>query len=199
MSQQRLSRQVAQSTPIFSIINSVFLFFIFLNICDWFNSLYYIFCFQQAGGALRKLKQSASLTPLINPFAHSLVNHTLLRHKDRDIKLLVATCFSEIIRILAPNPDFTDQVFRVNISKYLYSSNTCNSLRTLIVESLLQDIFRLFLAMFAELADTASPYFSSRVDVLETVAKLEFCVLMLDTRSEDLILEMFNVFFEVVR
>lgn len=53
--------------------------------------------------------------------------------------------------------------------------------------------------MFEELADTSSPYFSRRVKLLETVAKLEFCVLMIDTGSEDLILKMFTVFYDVVR
>lgn len=128
---------------------------------------------RQAAGALPELKQSALLNPVIKPLSDSLVKHSLLRHKDKDVKLLVAICFCEIIRILAPNPDFSDEVFR--------------------------DIFKLFLSMFVELVDTTSPYFSRRVKVLETVAKLEFCVLMLDTGSEDMVLEMFNIFFNVVR
>lgn len=53
--------------------------------------------------------------------------------------------------------------------------------------------------MFAELDDTKCPYFPRRVKLLETVAALKFCVLMLDTGYEDLVLEMFNTFFSVVR
>lgn len=53
--------------------------------------------------------------------------------------------------------------------------------------------------MFADLADTASPFFSKRVKVLDTVAQLRCCVLMLEINCVGLVLEMFNVFFSVVR
>ncbi|XP_059630755.1 sister chromatid cohesion protein PDS5 homolog B isoform X2 [Cornus florida] len=128
---------------------------------------------KQAASAFPALDQLASLESTIKPLSDSLVKHRLLQHKDKDIRLLVAMCYCEIIRILAPNPDFSDAVFR--------------------------DIFKLFLSMFAELSDTTSPYFSRRVKVLEIVAKLKFCVLMLDTGCENLVLEMFKTFFTVVR
>ncbi|URD78436.1 Sister chromatid cohesion protein PDS5 [Musa troglodytarum] len=35
----------------------------------------------------------------------------LLKHKDKEVRLLVAVCFSEIIRILAPEPPFSDEIF----------------------------------------------------------------------------------------
>jgi sister-chromatid-cohesion protein PDS5 len=52
--------------------------------------------------------------------------------------------------------------------------------------------------LFADLADTANPFFSKRVQVLNTVAQLRCCVLMLEI-DIDLVLHMFNVFFSVVR
>ncbi|KAA8538477.1 hypothetical protein F0562_027977 [Nyssa sinensis] len=128
---------------------------------------------RQAVSAFPALDQLASLESAIKPLSDSLVKHGLLQHKDKDIRLLVAICCCEIIRILAPNPDFSDAVFR--------------------------DIFRLFLSLFVELSDTTSPYFPRRVKVLETVAKLKFCVLMLDTGCEDLVFQMFKTFFSVVR
>ncbi|GMP46997.1 hypothetical protein CsSME_00014941 [Camellia sinensis var. sinensis] len=128
---------------------------------------------RQAASAFPELDQSASLKPAIKPLSDSIVKHRLLLHKDKDIRLLVAICFCEIIRVLAPNPDLTDAVFK--------------------------DIFELFVSLFAELADNTSAYFSRRLKVLETVSKLKFCVLMLDTGCEDLVLKMFNTFFTVVR
>lgn len=62
-----------------------------------------------------------------------------------------------------------------------------------------QDIFILILSLFGELDDIASPYFSRRMKLLETVAKLQFFVLMLDTGCEDLVLKLFKTFFNVVR
>lgn len=62
-----------------------------------------------------------------------------------------------------------------------------------------KDIFILFLNMFKELSDTASPHFLRRVKVLETVARCKCCVIMLDVDCHDLVLEMFKIFFSSVR
>ncbi|KAK2999347.1 hypothetical protein RJ639_023355, partial [Escallonia herrerae] len=139
------------------------------------NKDFIIKLLKQASSSLPELKQTSSLKPAINPLSDSLIKHGLLLQKDKDVRLLVAICFCEIIRILAPDPGFSDEVVR--------------------------DIFKLFLSIFEELADMRSPYFLRRVKLLETVAKLEFCVLMLDldTDTEDLVLDMFNTFFNVVR
>lgn len=88
------------------------------------NFVTYSCCFplQEATSAFPELKQSESLKPTIKPLSDSLVRHGLLLHKDKDIRLLVGICFCEIIRILAPNPDFSDAVFRVKCSVYIISS-----------------------------------------------------------------------------
>lgn len=75
---------------------------------------------QQAAGTLPDLKQSPLLSAVVKPLNDSLVKHSLLRHKDKDVKLLVAMCFCEIIRILAPNPDFSDELLRVIIFNNSY-------------------------------------------------------------------------------
>ncbi|KAL6515543.1 hypothetical protein OROHE_018577 [Orobanche hederae] len=127
----------------------------------------------QAANAFPDLKQSESLKVLVKPMSDSLIKHGLLDHQDRDIRLLVGICLCEIIRVLAPNPDFSLAVSR--------------------------DIFRFLLSMFGELGDIASPYFLRRAKVLETFAKLRFYLIMLDTGCEDLVLKMFKSFFSVVR
>ncbi|KAK6132309.1 hypothetical protein DH2020_033933 [Rehmannia glutinosa] len=128
---------------------------------------------KQATSAFPELKQSESLKFSVKPLSDSLIKHGLLDHKDRDVRLLVGISLCEVIRVLAPNPDFSIAVSR--------------------------DIFRFLLSMFGELDDIASPYFSRRAKLLETVAKLRFCLVMLDTGCEDLVLKMFKSFFSVVR
>ncbi|XP_057974992.1 sister chromatid cohesion protein PDS5 homolog B isoform X2 [Malania oleifera] len=128
---------------------------------------------RQAASALSELDQSSSLKSAIRPLSASLVKRVLLQHKDKDVRLLMAICLSEIIRILAPEPPFSDNILR--------------------------DIFKLIACVFSELADTTSPYFSRRVKILETIAELKFCFQMLDIGCDDLVLEMFNIFFSVVR
>ena len=52
---------------------------------------------------------------------------------------------------------------------------------------------------FKGLDDVNSPSFSRRVNILETVAKVRSCVVMLDLECDDLILEMFETFFDTAR
>jgi sister-chromatid-cohesion protein PDS5 len=63
----------------------------------------------------------------------------------------------------------------------------------------LQEIFQLIVDIFRELDDVDSPFFSSRVNILETVAKVRSCVVMLDLECDDLITEMFRIFFTTAR
>ncbi|WOL16058.1 sister chromatid cohesion protein [Canna indica] len=128
---------------------------------------------KEAEDALYKLSQSASLKTTLGPLNRSLSQMNLLQHEDKEVRLLVAVCFSEIIRILAPNPPFTDETFK--------------------------HIFRLIIGTFIDLVDTGSPYFTRRTKILENVATLKCCLRMFDIGCEDLIIEMFKIFFSVIR
>ncbi|XP_030527999.1 sister chromatid cohesion protein PDS5 homolog B isoform X3 [Rhodamnia argentea] len=123
--------------------------------------------------AARQVEAAKKVQDALKPLRETIVKHSLARHKDRDVRLLVSICASEIFRVMAPEPPFED--------KYL------------------PDIFKLIASMFEELADTESPYFSKRVKILETVARCKCWVVMLDSECSDLILEMFNVLFSIVR
>ncbi|KAK7275658.1 hypothetical protein RIF29_16778 [Crotalaria pallida] len=107
----------------------------------------------------------------LKPLANALIPG-LCQHKDKDVELLVAICVTELFRVKAPEPPFED--------KYL------------------KDVFELIINLFKDLADTESPYFSKRVKVLDTVAQLRCCVIMLEINRVDLVLKMFNTFFSVV-
>ncbi|KAL3643201.1 hypothetical protein CASFOL_014016 [Castilleja foliolosa] len=287
---------------------------------------------QQAESAFPQSKQSKSLKLPVKPMIDSLITHGLFDHKDRDSRVLVGTCLSEIIRVLAPDPEFSLAVSReLSFSEeHVQSSDAlvemsqghwegCHRLEiytpeTLSLiekfqpdftapsgESLRQVEFRMvqflnstimalpdkhrsdfappdpndnpsllgpppgwpesqhrhrhglhrkksgksrlqivtttgyneaddkmsprvpmmvgpgllsYLDMFAarllvfgrtsfdmfgELGDIARPFFSKRAKILETVAKLGFCLTMLDTGCEDLVNKMFKSFFGVVR
>ncbi|XP_061341944.1 sister chromatid cohesion protein PDS5 homolog B [Gastrolobium bilobum] len=113
-------------------------------------------------------KREAALEPLANAVVRGL-----LQHADKEIRLQVAICVTELFRVKAPEPPFEDKHLR--------------------------DVFKLIISLFADLSDIASPFFSKRVKVLDTVAQLRCCVIMLEIDCIDLILEMFNIFFSVVR
>ncbi|CAN5950854.1 unnamed protein product [Sphagnum jensenii] len=127
---------------------------------------------RQAASLLAEVEQSPqpSTVTALKGCSESLVLVNLLRHKDKDVKLLVALCISEIMRILAPDAPYSDEC--------------------------LKEIFHLIVSMFRGLNDINSPSFARRVNILETVAKVRSCVVMLDLECDELILEMFHTFFD---
>jgi sister-chromatid-cohesion protein PDS5 len=62
-----------------------------------------------------------------------------------------------------------------------------------------QEIFRLFISIFADLAETSSPYVTRRMKILENVAALRCSMIMLNIGCEDLILDMVKIFFSTVK
>lgn len=72
-----------------------------------------MFLLQQAESALSEFSQSSSLQDPLHALSKSLVQTTLLNHKDKDVKLLVSVCFIEVMRVLAPDPPFSDEILKV--------------------------------------------------------------------------------------
>ncbi|TVU36377.1 hypothetical protein EJB05_18310 [Eragrostis curvula] len=128
---------------------------------------------KQAESALSEFSQSSALQDALHAMNKSLVQTTLLKHRDKDVKLLVAVCFIEVMRVLAPDPPFSDEN--------------------------LKEIFRLFISIFADLAETSSPYITRRMKILENVAALKCSVIMFDIHCEDLALDMVKIFFSLMK
>lgn len=128
---------------------------------------------KQAATCLSELNQSppASILEAMQPFLNAIVQPVLLKHQDKDVKLLVATCICEITRITAPEAPYSDDV--------------------------LKDIFQLIVGTFSGLKDTGGPSFGRRVVILETLAKYRSCVVMLDLECDELVNEMYSTFFTV--
>lgn len=150
-----------------------------------FNKGLFLDSLKQVENALSKIEQPLSpetskkaealkkLEAATKPLRKSIIKHGLLHQNDKDIRLSVATCVSELFRILAPEPPFED--------------------------SYLRGVFELFVSLFKELGNTGCPFFSKRVKILEIVARSKCFVIMLDIDCNDLVLQMFNNFFSVVR
>lgn len=130
---------------------------------------------KQAAQCLSELEQSPSLLILesMKRLVNAIVKPELLKHQDRDVRLLVATCICEITRVTAPEPPYSDDV--------------------------LKDVFQLIVSTFSGLGDTSGPSFERRVVILETLARYRSCVVMLDLECDDLVRDMFSTFFAVAR
>lgn len=69
----------------------------------------------------------------------------------------------------------------------------------LMYSMLLQEVFQLIVSSFVHLYDKASRSYYKRTSILETVAKVRSCVVMLDLECDDLVVEMFQNFFKSIR
>ncbi|KAM0847072.1 hypothetical protein ACQ4PT_055258 [Festuca glaucescens] len=120
---------------------------------------------------LLKVEQSPpqSTFVAIRPVMTALVRGDLLAHPDADVRLAIASCISEVTRITAPEAPYEDTVMK--------------------------NVFSVIVESFRTINDIESPSFGKRASILETVAKVRSCVLMLDLELDDLIREMFKDLF----
>ncbi|KAK9715125.1 hypothetical protein RND81_06G145000 [Saponaria officinalis] len=116
---------------------------------------------------------SASILESMQPFLKAIVKPDLLKHEDKDVKLIVASCLCEITRITAPEAPYSDDI--------------------------LKDVFALIVATFSGLDEVSGSAFGKRVIILETLARYRSCVVMLDLECDDLVNELFRTFFAVAR
>ncbi|CAN6273460.1 unnamed protein product [Urochloa humidicola] len=123
---------------------------------------------------LLKVEQSPpeSTSNAVQPATEALVKKELVGHSDPNVRLAVASCISEITRITAPDAPYDDDAMR--------------------------DVFSLIVGAFQHLDDTQSPFFGRRVSILDTVAKVRSCVVMLDLECDELINDMFHHFLRTV-
>lgn len=124
---------------------------------------------------LERVEQSPSKSTLdaLSPSINALVANKLLGHLDPDVKVSVATCISEITRITAPDAPYDDNQMK--------------------------EIFKLIVSSFEKLYDKSNRSYNKRASILETVAKVRSCLLMLDLECDALIIEMFQHFLKSVR
>ncbi|OMP12128.1 hypothetical protein COLO4_03454 [Corchorus olitorius] len=129
----------------------------------------------QVESCLARVEQSPSqsMQNALSPSLKALVAEKLFRHPDDDVKVAVASCISEITRITAPEAPYDDDQMK--------------------------EVFQLIVSSFENLSDKSSRSFTKRTSILETVAKVRSCVVMLDLECDALIIEMFQHFLKAIR
>jgi hypothetical protein len=116
---------------------------------------------------------SKSMRSALFPSVKALVADQLFRHANVDVKVAVASCISEITRISAPDAPYADDQMK--------------------------EVFKLIVSLLDNLSDKSSRSYRKMTSILETVAKVRSCVVMLDLECETLILEMFQNFLKSIR
>ncbi|CAI5983561.1 unnamed protein product [Closterium sp. NIES-65] len=130
---------------------------------------------KSAASVLEELQQSAPEPTMsaLRPLAQALAVPNFMRHRDRDVRVLLAFCVSEVLRVFAPDPPYDDAP--------------------------LKSVFELLVGTYEGLEDTSNALYPRRVAILESMARVKTCIIMLDLECTDLILHMFETFFRVVR
>jgi hypothetical protein len=116
---------------------------------------------------------SKSMRSALFPSVKALVADQLFRHANADVKVAVASCISEITRISAPAAPYADDQMK--------------------------EVFKLIVSSLDNLSNKSSRSYRKMTSILETVAEVRSCVVMLDLECETLILEMFQNFLKSIR
>ncbi|RVW69240.1 Sister chromatid cohesion protein PDS5 [Vitis vinifera] len=89
------------------------------------------------------------------------------------VKVSAVACISEITRITAPDSPYNDNQ--------------------------MTEIFQLTVASFENLSDMTSPWYSKAISILKSVATYRWCLVMLDLECDQIIIDMFQLFLNVIR
>ncbi|KAL8230421.1 hypothetical protein R6Q57_000199 [Mikania cordata] len=116
---------------------------------------------------------SFSMQSALVPPMGSLIADELIKHSDIDVKISVASCLCEVARITAPEIPYKDEIMK--------------------------EIFQLNVFAFEQLSNVTSQSYYKVVHILESVAKVKSCLLMLDLECDELVLEMFEQFLSKIR
>ena len=106
------------------------------------------------------------------PSMKALVTNELLRHAEMDVKISVVSCIMEITRITALDASYDDEKMK--------------------------EVFQLTVAVFKNLSHVSSHCYTKVVSILDTIARIKSCLLMLDLECDALVVEMFQTFFKII-
>ncbi|XP_010318751.1 sister chromatid cohesion protein PDS5 homolog D-like isoform X3 [Solanum lycopersicum] len=113
-----------------------------------------------------------SIKDALLPVMEAVVRSELLKHTDADVIVSVISCIYEISRISAPQQPYDDE--------------------------LMKEIFQLTVRTFEELSHSG-PRYQKAVNVLETVAEVKACLIMLDLDCHALVVEIIRMFLRIIR
>ena len=107
------------------------------------------------------------------PSMNALITNKLLRHAEMDVKVSVVPCIIEIIRITTPDSPYKGEQ--------------------------MQEIFQLIMAAFENMSHVSTHSYKKVVSILDTIAKVKLCLVMLDLKCDALVVEMFQSFIKIIR
>ncbi|XAR50477.1 hypothetical protein NMG60_11004817 [Bertholletia excelsa] len=123
---------------------------------------------------LSKVEQ-APLRPMqdaLLPVMKALIDQELLKHSDINVKVSVASCVNELTRVTAPDAPYDDERMK--------------------------EIFKLTVMALKKLSPASGHCYTKAVSILDMVAKVRSCLVMLDLECDAIIVEMFQLFLNTI-
>ncbi|XP_073134168.1 sister chromatid cohesion protein PDS5 homolog D-like [Henckelia pumila] len=106
------------------------------------------------------------------PLMQTLITNEIMHHADVNIQIAAACCFTELTRISAP--------------QHTYSGAE------------MKEFFRLCLIVLKHLSSESGRNYDRALHMLETIARLKSSAILLDVDGDELIVEMFQLFFSAI-
>ncbi|KAL2533993.1 Tudor/PWWP/MBT superfamily protein [Abeliophyllum distichum] len=130
---------------------------------------------EKAENLLSKVRQQPpkSTAEALLPLMTALVADEFSQHADANVQVSVASCINELTRITAPEFPYSDDHMK--------------------------GIFGLFMVAFEKLSCESGRNYKIALQILETVASVRSCLMMIDIECDALIGEMFQLFFKTIR
>ena len=139
----------------------------------------------------------------LSPLMEALVTDQILKHGNCVVKVSAVACVSEITRITAPDAPYNDNQMTVlnmpDKKLFFFVSSTLNYMLITFHFIGTQEIFQLTVASFENLSDTTSPCYSKAISILKSFATYRWCLVMLDLECDQIIIDMFQLFLNVIR
>ncbi|XP_048139498.1 sister chromatid cohesion protein PDS5 homolog C-like isoform X4 [Rhodamnia argentea] len=107
------------------------------------------------------------------PLMKGLIAEALFKHSNEDVRVTVASCLSEILRIASPEQPYNDDQMKA--------------------------IFQLIVEALSKLSQPSTRCYEKALSVLQTIARVKACLLMLDLECEALVVRMCLHFWFITR
>lgn len=122
---------------------------------------------------LTDFKQTDQKKYPLTDVSAALVSPALFHHKSKEVRLYVACCLADVLRVYAPNPPYSVPQ--------------------------LKSIFDLFFDQLKGIANAASPSFPSYLYLLENFSLVNTPLILVELESDDMLVKMFNFFFDLTQ
>ncbi|KNC98061.1 uncharacterized protein SPPG_09381 [Spizellomyces punctatus DAOM BR117] len=122
---------------------------------------------------LSRMDQEDVDTQSLKTVQKDLISPSLMSHKDKAVKILTACCLADILRLFAPDAPYN--------------------------QNQLREIFEFFAKQLQHIADKNGPYFSFYYYLLDSLSTVKSVVLVADLNAEDLIVDFFRNFFDLIK